>query len=198
MRAKTGFKTLINPHLFGETMAWEVWHEEDNDYGNYRIGFWCNTQDISFGPVLRVDSGFDKRDFYKHWDNANLADARHMESGELYESAKWITRICNDYKDIATASLKIFKVKPNSAPYLIHEDNILSSFDMMEFSPYRDGLENRENISEDEYDAIHDLIEQLNEDMKDGILNRNENTTSWLENMVHGVRGEISWKVLDE
>lgn len=69
---------------------------------------------------------------------------------------------------------------------------------MMEFSPYRDGLENRENISEDEYDAIHDLIEQLNEDMKDGILNRNENTTSWLENMVHGVRGEISWKVLDE
>lgn len=180
-------------------MAWEVWHEEDNDYGNYRIGFWCNTQDISFGPVLRVDSSFDKRDFYKYWDNANLADARHMESGELFDNAKWITRICNDYKDIATASLKIFKVKPNSAPYLIHEDTIVSSYDMLAFSPYKEALENLSTEDEwEDFDAVHDIVEQLNEDMKSELLHRNEKTTSWSENLKYGYRGEISWKVLDE
>ena len=180
-------------------MGWEIWFQEDEDNDRHLFGFFSNTTMQSFGPVFSVDYNFDKSNFYKLWDSAFLGDPRFMEAGELEENTKWIKRISNDYEDIATANLKIFKVKPNSAPYLIHEDNIVSSYDMLSFSPYKETLENLSTEDEwEDFDAVHDIVEQLNEDMKDGILKREEKTTSWLENVRHGFRGEISWKVLDE
>jgi len=52
--------------------------------------------------------------------------------------------------------------------------------------------------NEDEYDAVHDIIEELNTEMQDKIAMREEKMESWMENMRHGLRGEITWKVLDE
>jgi len=179
-------------------MGWEVWHDENNEYGNYRIGFWCNNSDTSFGPVLKVHSSFEKKVFYELWDKAFI-DPRSMTPDDLDESARWIVRVVDDYNDIATANLKIFKINPHSAPYLIHEDTIVSSYDMLEFSPYKEALENLSTEDEwEDFDAVHDIVEQLNEDMKSELLHRNEKMTSWNENLRYGYRGEISWKVLDE
>ena len=179
-------------------MGWEVWYQEDGENDRYLMGFFDNTLDQSFGPVLMVDYSFDKSNYYKMWDKANLADPRYMEVGELEESAKWVRRLIDDYTDIATANLKIYKVKPNSAPYLIHEDNIKASHDSLSFSPYNDTLENPDILNEDEYDRVHDMIEELNDEMKDHIAMRDDTTKSWMENMRYGLRGEITWKVLDE
>lgn len=179
-------------------MGWEVWYQEDGENDRYLMGFFNNTLDQSFGPVLMVDYSFDKSNYYKMWDKANLADPRYMEVGELEESAKWVRRLIDDYTDIATANLKIYKVKPNSAPYLIHEDNIKASHDSLSFSPYNDTLENPDILNEDEYDTVHDMIEELNYEMKDHIAMRDDTTKSWMENMRYGLRGEITWKVLDE
>ena len=181
-------------------MAWQVWHEEDSDYGHYRIGFWSDTTDTSFGPVLKVHSSFDKKAFNDLWEKAFYGgDPRTMEANDLYQNARWLVRIVDEYTDIATANLKIYKTSPNSAPYLIHEDNIISSYDMLEFSPYKEALENLSTDDDyEDFDAVHDIVEQLNEDMKSELLHRNEKTTSWRENLRHGYRGEISWKVLDE
>ena len=55
-------------------MAWEVWYMPIDEYAYGKLGFFCNTADISFGPVVYVDYSYDvatvRRAIYEHWDEA--------------------------------------------------------------------------------------------------------------------------------
>jgi|TARA_Y100000296_G_scaffold47130_1_gene54024 hypothetical protein len=75
-------------------MAWELWqqhlkHDDSDEYdGYYRIGFFCNTSDVSFGPVMgfQVDIADykDARDeIYSRWDNA---DPRCLDEDEIRDT----------------------------------------------------------------------------------------------------------------
>ena len=69
-------------------MAWEIWQQQasfypddDDKHTTYRIGFFCNTSDVSFGPVLYFDvaMGFESaaEEIYKKWDTV---DPRQLEN----------------------------------------------------------------------------------------------------------------------
>ena len=87
-------------------MSWEIWQDQasfypdgDDKHTTYRIGFFCNTADVSFGPVLYFDVGMgfeDARDeIYSRWDTI---DPRR---GEMTDSdiADEINRIMRGPKD---------------------------------------------------------------------------------------------------
>tara|TARA_A100001011_G_C13936555_1_gene685364 strand:- start:233 stop:487 length:255 start_codon:yes stop_codon:yes gene_type:complete len=81
-------------------MAWELWQNDisydDPKYeGLYQIGFFCNTADMSFGPVLgiQVDTSKykDARDqIYEEW---KADDPRTLDSDEIYDEVKRIENI---------------------------------------------------------------------------------------------------------
>tara|TARA_R100001530_G_C4193759_1_gene122875 strand:+ start:213 stop:482 length:270 start_codon:yes stop_codon:yes gene_type:complete len=59
-------------------MSWEIWQdqascypESDDKHTTYRIGFFCNTTDVSFGPVMYFDvsMGFEdaQDEIYHKW-----------------------------------------------------------------------------------------------------------------------------------
>ena len=72
-------------------MSWEIWQDQANWYPDaddkhttYRIGFLCNTMDVSFGPVLYFDvsMGFEnaKEEIYEKWStldprNSSMSDS---------------------------------------------------------------------------------------------------------------------------
>jgi hypothetical protein len=72
-------------------MSWEIWQDQANWYPDaddkhttYRIGFFCNTMDVSFGPVLYFDvsMGFEnaKEEIYEKWStldprNSSMSDS---------------------------------------------------------------------------------------------------------------------------
>ena len=60
-------------------MAWEVWSDTDSNRSYGQMGFFCNTADVSFGPVFMTDSYFDKGEFYKLWEKAGFKDPRKMD-----------------------------------------------------------------------------------------------------------------------
>ena len=87
-------------------MAWEIWErqasfypDDDDKHTTYQIGFFCNTVDVSFGPVLYFDvaMGFESasEEIYKKWEaldprNAEMSDSdiadeinRIMKTDEL-------------------------------------------------------------------------------------------------------------------
>ena len=75
-------------------MAWELWQrhlktDEDDKYdGYYQIGFFCNTADVSFGPVMGflvdISEYKDARDeIYSRWDNA---DPRCLDEDEIRDT----------------------------------------------------------------------------------------------------------------
>jgi hypothetical protein len=79
-------------------MSWEIWQDQANWYPDaddkhttYRIGFLCNTMDVSFGPVLYFDvsMGFEdaKEEIYKLWE---ATDPRSLKD---YQISDEITRI---------------------------------------------------------------------------------------------------------
>ena len=80
-------------------MAWEVWYMPFNDFGYGKLGFFCNTADVSFGPVVYVSYSYDVRTvvgaIYEHWDEAcrqvtgMAQDPRSMSNEHrIYEIAK--------------------------------------------------------------------------------------------------------------
>ena len=81
-------------------MAWELWQNDisydDPEYeGLYQIGFFCNTADISFGPVLGIQVDTSKykdarEQIYEEW-KAN--DPRTLDSDEIYDEVKRIENI---------------------------------------------------------------------------------------------------------
>ena len=80
-------------------MAWELWQKEisydDPEYeGLYQIGFFCNTADTSFGPVLGIQVDTNKYkdaedQIYTEW---KADDPRTLDNDEIYNE---VTRIEN-------------------------------------------------------------------------------------------------------
>ena len=81
-------------------MAWELWQKEisydDPEYeGLYQIGFFCNTADMSFGPVLGIQVNTNKykdarHQIYVEW---KADDPRTLTSDEIYNEVKRIENI---------------------------------------------------------------------------------------------------------
>lgn len=77
-------------------MGWELWAKETT-YGWTQIGFFCNTADESFGPVVSAEvdtekcgSAWVRREIYNRWDEAvrfirmNVSDPRSMNNHGIY------------------------------------------------------------------------------------------------------------------
>ena len=81
-------------------MAWEIWQKEisydDPEYeGLYQIGFFCNTADTSFGPVLGIQVDTNKYkdaedQIYTEW---KADDPRTLDNDEIYNEVKRIENI---------------------------------------------------------------------------------------------------------
>ena len=81
-------------------MAWELWQNDisydDPEYeGLYQIGFFCNTADISFGPVLGIQVDTSKykdarEQIYEEW---KAKDPRTLNNDEIYDEVKRIENI---------------------------------------------------------------------------------------------------------
>ena len=81
-------------------MAWELWQKEisydDPEYeGLYQIGFFCNTADTSFGPVLGIQVDTNKYkdaedQIYTEW---KADDPRTLNNDEIYDEVKRIENI---------------------------------------------------------------------------------------------------------
>ena len=81
-------------------MAWEIWQNDisydDPEYeGLYQIGFFCNTADTSFGPVLGIQVDTNKYkdaedQIYTEW---KADDPRTLDSDEIYDEVKRIENI---------------------------------------------------------------------------------------------------------
>ena len=175
-------------------MAWEVWSDKggyDSTYGH--MGFFCNTADVSFGPVFLTDTYFDKMMFYKMWDMANFADPR-LDDKNLWSQTSRILHLM-DYKDNVEAKMTVYRGEP-------HIDNILylhstkNNWDSIEFSPFQPQLE---ALSEDRFDTVNDLIEDANNDMKVSLIREfNEEEGSTTLKGYNDIIVEMKWEVINE
>jgi hypothetical protein len=81
-------------------MAWEVWYMPLEDHGYGKLGFFCNTADICFGPVVYVSYSYDVdtvvNAIYDHWDEAcrEIVDvpidprSMTMDDHQIYQVAR--------------------------------------------------------------------------------------------------------------
>jgi hypothetical protein len=174
-------------------MAWEVWSDKggyDSTYG--QMGFFCNTADVSFGPVFLTDTNFDKGMFYDMWDKANFADPR-LNEGSLWSQTHRVIHLM-DYKDNVQATMTVYRGEP-------HIDNIIfihstkNNWDSIDFSPFHPQLE---ALSEDAFDTVIDLVEDANNDMKVLLIadfNEEKGSTTLTDN---GIIVKMEWKVINE
>ena len=87
-------------------LAWELWQDKasfypdaDDKHTTYRVGFFCNTTDTSFGPVcyFEVSMGFDDavEEIFKKWDAvdprsmSNTAIADELERIQNTDEVNW-------------------------------------------------------------------------------------------------------------
>ena len=170
-------------------MAWEIWSDKggiDSTYGH--MGFFCNTADVSFGPVFLTDTYFDKMMFYKMWDMANFADPR-LNEGSLWSQTHRVIHLM-DYKDNVQATMTV-----SQGNKVIFTQERKDNWDNIEFSPFHPELE---ALSEDDFDTVNELIEDANNDMKVLLIadyNEEEGSTKLSGN---GITVEMKWKVIDE
>ena len=175
-------------------MAWEVWSDKggyDSTYGH--MGFFCNTADVSFGPVFLTDTHFDKGMFYDMWEKANFADPR-LDEGGLWSQTHRIIHLM-DYKDNVEAKMTVYRGEP-------HIDNIIfihstkNNWDGIDFSPFHPQLE---ALSEDAFDTVNDLIEDANNDMKASMIREyNEGEGTITLKGYEDITVEMKWKVINE
>ena len=177
-------------------MGWEIWSDTDSNRSYGQMGFFCNTADVSFGPVFMTDSSFDKGQFYEMWDKAGFNDPRSDDeniSSNTYHILKLM-----DYDEKLIATMKVSRVDGINAPFPFFEDSMKGWYDSgFGFSPFKPELE---ALSEDDFDIVNDLIEETNEDMRHGILSNPfplpEQKKTWRE--YKGFRVDYSWEVLDD
>ena len=175
-------------------MAWEVWSDKggyDSTYGH--MGFFCNTADVSFGPVFLTDTSFDKGIFYEMWDKANFADPRRNE-GDLWSKTHRIIHLMG-YEDNVSAILTVYRGEPN-------KDNIVfqmrrnSNWDDIDFSPFHPPLE---ALSEDDFDTVDELIQDANNDMKVSLIREyNEEKGSTTLKGYNDIIVDMKWEVINE
>ena len=170
-------------------MAWEIWSDKggiDSTYGH--MGFFCNTADVSFGPVFLTDTYFDKMMFYKMWDMANFAHPRFNE-GSLWSQTHRIIHLM-DYKDTVKATMNVFH-----GNIVIFTQERKDNWDNIEFSPFHPELE---ALSEDDFDTVNELIDDANNDMKVLLIadfNEEVGSTKLSDN---GLSIELNWIVINE
>jgi len=171
-------------------MAWEVWSDKggiDSTYGH--MGFFCNTADVSFGPVFLTDTYFDKGMFYDMWEKANFADPR-LNEGSLWSQTHRIIHLM-DYKDNVQATMTVFQ-----GTKAIFTKERKDSWDNIDFSPFHPQLE---ALSEDDFDTVNELVENANNDMKVLLIaDYNEEEGSTLFHGYNGISVEMKWKVINE
>lgn len=69
-------------------MGWYIWHEERETGYDSMFGFYCNTEDRSFGPVSYI-SNATRADIYNAWEALRLDDPRVYERhGKLGEAVQ--------------------------------------------------------------------------------------------------------------
>ena len=170
-------------------MAWEIWSDKggiDSTYGH--MGFFCNTADVSFGPVFLTDTYFDKMMFYKMWDMANFADPRSNQ-GSLWSQTNRIIHLM-DYKDNVQATMTV-----SQGNKVIFTQERKDNWDNIEFSPFHPELE---ALSEDDFDTVNELIDDANNDMKVLLIadfNEEVGSTKLSDN---GLSIELNWIVINE
>ena len=86
-----------------------MWYTPYNDHGYGKMGFFCNTADVSFGPVVYVDYSYDVKTvldvIYKHWDDACRevvfvpTDARSVDDDEKLRAIAKRCLILGDLED---------------------------------------------------------------------------------------------------
>jgi len=154
-------------------MAWEVWSDKggyDSTYGH--MGFFCNTADVSFGPVFLTDTYFDKMQFYDMWSKGGFGDPRSDD-----EFLKATMTVSQGDKVIFTESLK-------------------NNWDSIDFSPFHPQLE---ALSEDDFDTVNELIEDGNNDMKVSLISEwSEEKGSTTLKGYNDITVEMKWEVINE
>lgn len=181
-------------------MAWEIWSDTDSNRSYGQMGFFCNTTDVSFGPVFMTDSFFDKGEFYEMWEKAGFKDPRnkYVTNSDISKQTRHILNLM-DYDEKIVSTMKISRIDGINAPSLFYEGVSKSSFDVLGFSPFMTEIE---ALSEDDFDIVVDLIEECNEDMKHLILTKpnEERGNTWRKGFVKGKKGfrvSMEWEVLD-
>ena len=102
-------------------MGWEVWSDTSNSrYG--QMGFFCNTADVSFGPVFMTDSTFDKGQFYEMWEQARFKDPR-IDDENISSNTYHILKLM-DYDEKIIATIKVSRVDGINAPFPFFEDTM--------------------------------------------------------------------------
>tara|TARA_Y100000748_G_C15366910_1_gene438088 strand:+ start:193 stop:759 length:567 start_codon:yes stop_codon:yes gene_type:complete len=187
-------------------MGWEVWHDEGDSYG--RIGFFCNTADVSFGPVIYTGSGFDKAQFYELWEKAHLPDARTMdETSELGSKARHIVRLSN-WEDLLIVTMKVYKSDGKNAPVKIFDTVSKECFQNSRQSPFHLKLESffdYEDLESDKddieaWDFICEAVEDLNDEMEIAVISESDENTLEKTMMTdtQTIKVVFEWEVLDE
>jgi hypothetical protein len=170
-------------------MAWEIWSDKGSVESTYgRMGFFCNTADESFGPVFLTDTDFDKLQFYKMWDMANFADPR-LNEGSLWSQTHRVIHLM-DYKDNVDATMTV-----SQGGKVIFTNSSKDCWDNIDFSPFHPQLE---ALSESDFDAVIEIIEDANNDMKVLLIadfNEQKGSTH-IEDA--GIRVSIEWEVINE
>lgn len=156
------------------------------------MGFFCNTSDVSFGPVFLTDTSFDKGIFYEMWDKGGFGDPR-SDDKNLWSQTHRIIHLM-DYQDTVDAMLTVYRGEPN-------KDNIVfqmrrnSNWDDIDFSPFHPPLE---ALSEDDFDTVDELIQDANNDMKVSLIREynEENGSTTLKD--NDIIVEMKWEVINE
>jgi len=178
-------------------MGWEVWHDEGDSYG--RIGFFCNTADVSFGPVIYTGTGFDKSQFYQLWDKANLPDARSMDEGELSSKSRHLVRLSN-WEDVLIVTMNVYRTDGTNAPVKIFDHVSKECFENATQSAFHKVLEvqfdDDTEEGEAQWDFVCEAVEEMNDEM--AIMVIREDEQQQISHEYKGVIVEYVWEVLDE
>ena len=81
-------------------MAWEVWQKQagynpegEDKHATYQVGFFCNTMDVSFGPVVYFEVSMEYIDaveeIYDSWDTT---DPRSLNNDQIFDELQRIMK----------------------------------------------------------------------------------------------------------
>ena len=169
-------------------MAWEVWSDTNRDTSYGHMGFFCNTADVSFGPVFLTDNDFDKGTFYDMWDKANFADPRSQE-GNLWSKTHRIIHLM-DWKSNVKATMNVFHGNK-----VIFTESREENWDNIDFSPFHPELE---ALSEDDFDTVCDLLDDANNDMTVLLISEYNDEKGSTKLSDNGLSIELNWEVINE
>ena len=171
-------------------MAWEVWSDKggiDSTYGH--MGFFCNTADVSFGPVFLTDTYFDKGIFYDMWSKGGFGDPR-SDDKNLWSQTHRILHLM-DYQDNVKATMTV-----SQGDKVIFTQERKDHWDNIDFSPFHPPLE---ALSEDDFDTVDELIQDANNDMKVSLIREyDEEKGSTTLKGYNDITVEMKWEVINE